>query len=444
MAAGRVLLLCAVATTLLAGAFLRDRAGFVVEGTGSTRTPGRRVATENVRFPSGSLRLGGTLYAPAPLAGTLPAVVMSHGGTPRGRRLALYTVAARKLAERGFIVLTLDFRSFGDSERPPRFSSPSDLDFVQDIVAAVDFLAANPHVDPARISAVGHSFGAGVAVAAALRDRRIGRVVSISPGRNTAGRFFGPGAPDPGYPSRRMSQDMGVDPPIPPALFDPHLKAYVAEAILDHPVHPPVLLVDGALESADDLAFLKDVAGRMTGPKGYVTIPGADHYFGTRQHQDGSASSAPYDARVMDALVNTIDAWLKKDYKYISDKPRERRCCSTGSRCPDAKRATHRRPGGRRNREEHNAANSLIRPTGSRSRFSWSAARRTLPSASGSGIFDTFMSPRPGSGGLQPSSRPYNFFSKMHSSKMLLTKLILLTTLNRSESRISWQRRFSL
>ena len=307
---------CVLATVAVAGFFGRGLlTGLAVTATRGTSGTGHRVMTEDVRFPSGDLRIAGTLYTPAPLDGIHPAVVMSHGGTRRGRRLALFTVAARKLAERGYIVLTFDFRGFGDSERPRRFEAAADLDFVLDIVAAVDYLATLKNVDAGRISAVGHSFGAGVAVAASLRDQRIGRAVSISPGRNTARRFFGPGAPDPGYPSRRMSRDMGVDPPIPRELFDPHLKAYVAEAILDHPVHPPILLVDGAKEAADDLAFLADVAARMTGPKGYVTIPGADHYFGTRQDQDGFASAAPYDAPVMDALVDSLDAWLKLDFK---------------------------------------------------------------------------------------------------------------------------------
>ena len=305
---------CTVVVAILAGFFILGPApGITSSAATGTSSPGHQVTAEDVRFPSGNLRIAGTLYTLSPLTGSHPAVVISHGGTRRGRRLALYTVAARKLAERGYIVLTFDFRGFGDSERPRRFETASDLDFVQDVVAAVDYLAANRHVDPARISAVGHSFGAGVAVAASLRDRRIGRAVSISPGRNTARRFFGPGAPDPGYPSRRMSRDMGVDPPIPRELFDPHLKAYVAEAILDQPIHPPILLVDGAKESPDDLAFLADVAARMTGPKGYVTIPGADHYFGTRQDQDGSEATAPYDAPVMDALVDSLDAWLRKD-----------------------------------------------------------------------------------------------------------------------------------
>ncbi len=308
-------MVCAVAAAIVAGAYLYARIlDFTAASASVIDPPVHRIATADVRFPSGDLLIAGTLYTPSPLAGTHPAVVISHGGTRRGRRLALFTVAARKLAERGYIVLTVDFRGFGDSERPRNFEAAADLDFVQDVVAAVDYLATLKGVDAGRISAVGHSFGAGVAVAAALRDRRIDRAVSISPGRNTAKRFFGPGAPDPGYPSRRMSRDMGVDPPISRALFDPHLKAYVAEAILDHPVHPPILLVDGDKEAPDDLAFLADVAARMTGPKGYVTIPGADHYFGTRQDQDGSAAAPPYDAPVMDALVSAIDTWLKKNF----------------------------------------------------------------------------------------------------------------------------------
>lgn len=314
MAVTRTQVFYALAVVTVAGFFGRALLpGLTVTATRGTSAPAHQVTTADVRFPSGELQVAGTLYTPSPLTGVRPALVMSHGGTRRGRRLALYTVAARKLAARGYIVLTLDFRGFGDSERPRRFETAADLDFVLDVVAAVDYLAALENVDPARIGAVGHSFGAGVAVAAAMRDRRIDRAVSISPGRNTSKRFFGPGAPNPDYPSHRMSRDMGVDPPIPRALFDPHLKAYVAEAVLDYPVHPPILLVDGALESPDDLAFLKDVATRMTGPKGYATIPGADHYFGTRPDQDGSASTPVYDTRVMDALVETIASWLKKE-----------------------------------------------------------------------------------------------------------------------------------
>ncbi len=307
-------ILCALALVLVAGHFFRAPAlRYAADQVRRTGWPGKRVTTAEVRFPSGNLRIAGTLFTPSTLPGLYPAVIISHGGTRLGRRLALYTVAARKLAERGYIVLTFDFRGFGDSERPRRFETASDLDFVRDVSAAADYLATLPRVDSTRISAIGHSFGAGVVVAAALRDHRIGRAVSISPGRNTARRFFGPDATDPDYPSRRMSLDMNIDPVIPRALFDPHLKDYVAEAILDHAVHPPVLLVDGGEENEDDLAFLENVAARMTAPKGYVTIPGADHYFGTRQDQDGFPSTTDYDPHVMDELVDAIDSWLRND-----------------------------------------------------------------------------------------------------------------------------------
>jgi alpha-beta hydrolase superfamily lysophospholipase len=110
-------------------------------------------------------------------------VVLCHGGTPLGRRLALFTVAARKLAERGYVVLAVDLRGFGDSERPPRFETAADLDFVQDVTAAVDYLATLRRVDGSRIGVVGHSFGAGVAVAACCDGASA--AVSVSPGRHT-------------------------------------------------------------------------------------------------------------------------------------------------------------------------------------------------------------------------------------------------------------------
>lgn len=319
MRKGRVL--CVLALALLAGyAFRAPLQRFAAEQSRKVRWLRPGVQTSEVRFPSGRLRIAGTLYAPATPIGISPALVVVHGGTSKGRRLALYTVAARLLAERGYVVLVIDFRGFGDSEKPARFQTASDLDFVRDISAAVDYLAGLRRVDTGRIGVVGHSFGAGVAVAAALRDRRIGRAVSIAPGRNTAKRFYGPDAADPGYPSRRMSADMGIEPPIPQAVFDPHLKDYVAEAILDYSLHPPVLLVDGGEEDGEDLAFLKSVADRMTEPKGYVTIPGADHYFGTGQRQDGTLPVVDYDARVMGALVDAIDAWMKRDFPQPGER----------------------------------------------------------------------------------------------------------------------------
>lgn len=270
------------------------------------------VTTRDVQFLSGNVQLRGTLYLPEPSWLKYPGVVVCHGGTALGRRLALYVVLAQHLAARGYVVLTFDFRGIGDSEDPHRFETSADLDFVQDVAAALTVLATTPQVDSSRLYTIGHSFGAGVAVMAGIRDGRVKRVVSISPGRGTRERFFSADSLDPKYPSRRMSQDMRIDPPIPPAIFDPHLKDYIAEAILDYPVHPPIMLMDGADEAQEDLAFLKDVYENMTAPKAYVTIAEADHYFGTTRDQDGTSGDVPYDRSILADFVTAIDRWLQQ------------------------------------------------------------------------------------------------------------------------------------
>jgi alpha/beta superfamily hydrolase len=270
-----------------------------------------RVQTTEVEFLSGNLQLRGSLYTPGTFIRKFPTIVICHGGTRLGRQLAFYVIMAQELAKRGYVVLTFDFRGIGDSENPHRFETFADLDFVQDVSAALTYLSSLTQVNPSQFYVVGHSFGAGVAVMSGIRDFRVKRVVSISPGRNTKQRFFGKDAPDPDWPSRRMSEDMDIHPPIPRTIFDPHLKDYVAEAILDYPVHPPVLLVDGAYEDKEDLIFLKDVSEKMTEPKGYVTIQAADHYFGTKRDQEGSSGAIHYNVTVMNELVTVIDQWFR-------------------------------------------------------------------------------------------------------------------------------------
>lgn len=275
------------------------------------------VQTEDVEFLSGKLHLRGTLYAPASSFWKYPGIVICHGGTQLGRRLALYVVMARKLAERGYVVLTFDFRGFGESEDPQRFKTFSDLDFTRDVSSALTYLSKVTRVNPSKLYVIGHSFGGGVGVAAATRDVRIQKAVSISPGRCTQERFFGENAPEPDWSRTRMSNDMKIHPPIPREIFNPHLIDYVAEAILDFPVHPPILLIDGERESQKELAFLKEVYENMTEPKGYATIRAADHYFGTKRDQDGSSGDVRYDEETMTELIEVIDSWFQAKIAYL-------------------------------------------------------------------------------------------------------------------------------
>jgi uncharacterized protein len=124
-------------------------------------TPARRVT-----FPSGEETLAGTLFTPpGPPDRRLPAVVVAGGQTCVKEQMA--ERYAGRLAARGHAALAFDFRGFGESTGQPRdYESPSLK--VEDIHAALTFLAGQPGLDPGRLAALGIGVGAGyVAVAAA-------------------------------------------------------------------------------------------------------------------------------------------------------------------------------------------------------------------------------------------------------------------------------------
>ena len=61
---------------------------------------------------------------------------------------------ATKMAERGFVTLSLDLSFWGESEGQPRNAVLPDI-YAEDFSAAVDFLGTRPFVDRERIGAIG-------------------------------------------------------------------------------------------------------------------------------------------------------------------------------------------------------------------------------------------------------------------------------------------------
>ena len=122
------------------------------------------------------MSLSGNFHAPDNLADgeNLPAFVIMHGfgGNMDGRAQRW---SSSTLPEWGYACLRFDFRGCGDSEGPGGVVVP--VEEIADCKAAIDYLVAQPEVDPDRIALLGTSYGAVVAVCTAADDARAKAVI---------------------------------------------------------------------------------------------------------------------------------------------------------------------------------------------------------------------------------------------------------------------------
>lgn len=107
-----------------------------------------------------------------------PAIVSTH---PIGscKEQTSGNVYAAALAKEGFVVVAFDASFQGASGGSPRFIEDPSIR-VSDIRFVIDHLVAQPYVDPERIGAIGVCGGGGYTVHAAMTDRRIKALASIT------------------------------------------------------------------------------------------------------------------------------------------------------------------------------------------------------------------------------------------------------------------------
>lgn len=139
----------------------------------------RSATVESISFNNSGITMAGNLYLPAGFNKSrhYPAIVVVHpGGGVKEQTAGLY---ARHLAEQGFIALAFDASHQGASGGLPRFLDDP-MKRVSDIYSAVDYLTTVAGVDDARIGAMGICAGSGATVKAAMTERRIRAVATVS------------------------------------------------------------------------------------------------------------------------------------------------------------------------------------------------------------------------------------------------------------------------
>jgi fermentation-respiration switch protein FrsA (DUF1100 family) len=139
-----------------------------------------KVTMQKVNFKNQyNMMVAGNLFIPKNLnpSAQNPAIVVGHPmGAVKEQSANLY---AQKLADQGFVTLSLDLPFWGESEGQPRNAVLPDV-YAEAFNAAVDFLGTRPFIDRARIGALGICGSGSFIISAAKIDPRMKAIATVS------------------------------------------------------------------------------------------------------------------------------------------------------------------------------------------------------------------------------------------------------------------------
>lgn len=264
------------------------------------------VNVRSVDIWSEGTRMSGTVFTPSGIAGTeqLPTILMAHGWGGVASQLVRDALA---FAEAGYLVVTFDYRGWGDSDgrivaesalpapderTAGAFSLPvrevrevvDPVDMLADWQNALHWLHGETQVDTDRIGLWGSSQSGGYVVEMAIRDPRV-RAVHSQVGSLT-GRHIGDtdeardeatrrsrgelGYPDPGV--RAVGNLRGA--PISSRFYN-YSPVDNVNAAGDTPLQFVLAENEELFDNREHAILAYD---RYLGPKRLVVIPGITHY----------------------------------------------------------------------------------------------------------------------------------------------------------------------
>ena len=132
-----------------------------------------------IDYPSDGLTITGVMQLPVG-EGPFPVILMNHGFFNRDIYLSGDGTdrASAFLAQRGYLTLASDYRSWGDSDIGHSFFYSG---LTTDVINLLNAISSIPEADPNRIGMWGHSMGGGVTMKVLTIDSRVKAAVLYSP-----------------------------------------------------------------------------------------------------------------------------------------------------------------------------------------------------------------------------------------------------------------------
>ena len=233
----------------------------------------------------------GTLNRPAG-AVNAPAVLMLHGfGSQKDEVGNMYARLADALAERGIGSLRIDFRGFGKSDGDTGMTTVGAQ--AEDAVAAYEYLAGLPWVDPERIGVIGFSLGGGIStVTAAEHPDFFKSMVTWSSVGDFVPDFvdvLGQDAFDTAAAQGIVGKDLGWRTiALKQEFFDSLAQYDLAQLITQYPGAYLAIAGDQDFSAAYAPGFVESAQAE---PKEVWIIPGGDHIFGVLSDDQTMAES---------------------------------------------------------------------------------------------------------------------------------------------------------